>query len=413
MLSIQQAMLLAARAAQKPAALRLLSIAATVIFVAATWHWRAIWLGGPAPSYVALANITRDGECSARLFDNDWYGAHVLALTNGAVFDVFTPSLPTLPVLIAPLALVPSAWLPALWFVANAGALGLSALIMSSLASCDRERVLIVLGLIVIMFSAPLHEDLVRGQLYVAVLLLHTIVLWAIVRNRLAAGGVALGVLFALKATGLPFWLLLAGLRRFRVLAWGMAALAILFLVSTGACGLEIWRVYVTTVLPAALSSALATHTAFQTVPAFFQHLFRYDATLNPLPLDNLPWLATACALMVIIALLGATLLRMRRVGLRRVMSAASILSVTLMPQAEQYHYLALFAPFGLSAMSFAALTNRTRVALVVAVLCVYAPLPYKDSALAAGPLSLLAYPRLYGALLLWAIILFRKPNAE
>jgi len=325
---------------------------------------------------------------------------------------VFTPSLPTLPVLIAPLAFVPPAWLPALWFSANAGALGLSVLLIASLASRNRERVPVVLGLIVIMLSAPLREDLIRGQLYLAVLLLHTAVLWGMVRNRHAAGGVALGVLFALKATGFPFWLLLAGLRRFQVLAWGMAALAILLLVSIGTWGLEIWRVYLTSVLPAAIVSVLATFTAFQTIPAFFQHLFRYDVQINPLPLVNLPWLATTGALVVTIGLLGATWLRLRQVGLRRAMSAASVLSVTLMPQAEQYHYLALFAPFGLCAMLFESLNNRTRAALVVAMFCVYAPLPYKDPALAAGVWSLLAYPRLYGALLLWAIILFRKPYA-
>src|SRR4051794_4576945 len=89
MFTIQQAMLRAVHATQKPVALRLLYLAALLIIVAATWCWRAIWFGGPAPSYVAIANLTRYGQCGARLFDNDWYGAHVLALTNGAVFDVF------------------------------------------------------------------------------------------------------------------------------------------------------------------------------------------------------------------------------------------------------------------------------------------------------------------------------------
>ena len=44
---------------------------------------------------------------------------------------------------------------------------------------------------------------------------------------------------------------------------------------------------------------------------------------------------------------------------------------------------------------------QRRRVAIAFALLAV--PLPYKDPVLAAGWTALLAYPRLYGAWLLWA----------
>src|SRR5262249_14445997 len=150
---------------------------------------------------------------------------------------------------------------------------------------------------------------------------------------------------------------------------------------------------YLTSVLPAAMSSALATLTAFQTVPAFFQHFFRSDADFNPQPLIDLPSLATLSTLLTAVLLLTVTLTRARRIGLRRALSAASVLSVVLMPQAEQYHFLALFAPFGLAAMPLESLNRAAGIALLLALLCVYAPLPYKDAALASGLWSLLAYP--------------------
>ncbi len=46
----------------------------------------------------------------------------------------------------------------------------------------------------------------------------------------------------------------------------------------------------------------------------------------------------------------------------------------------------------------------RSLAALAVGVVLVGAPLPYKLPSLAAGPWTLLAYPKLYGALVIWAL---------
>jgi hypothetical protein len=215
MLTIRDAIVRAMRTPRsRPARLALFLLPALAAFAFSIAYWRSAWLGGPAPSYVVLANLTRSGECGMQLFDNEWYGSRVLAQTNGAVFDVFTPSLPTLPVLIAPLAFAPAAWLPALWAAGNIAALALATVALLTLVKRDRDRAAVPVFLVVTLFSAPLREDLARGQLYLAILLLHVVVLWSLLRRRSAPAGIALALLFALKITGWPYWPLLGLLRR-------------------------------------------------------------------------------------------------------------------------------------------------------------------------------------------------------
>jgi hypothetical protein len=51
--------------------------------------------------------------------------------------------------------------------------------------------------------------------------------------------------------------------------------------------------------------------------------------------------------------------------------------------------------------------------ALALAALLLAAPLPYKSPALAAGWLALLAYPRVYGAYLLWLVLALMLERAK
>jgi hypothetical protein len=82
------------------------------------------------------------------------------------------------------------------------------------------------------------------------------------------------------------------------------------------------------------------------------------------------------------------------------------LLSVILVPAAEQHHYILLFPAFALAALSF----NLSRIPLLAATALVAIPLAYGSKELSEGWWSLLAYPRLYGAILLYVILLF-QPN--
>jgi hypothetical protein len=84
-----------------------------------------------------------------------------------------------------------------------------------------------------------------------------------------------------------------------------------------------------------------------------------------------------------------------------------AVLGVTNGPFAEGYHYVPVL-PSLLVAIWWAwrAQAGWTPwVTLVLAALLIGAPLPYRSARLQSGWLVLLAYPRVYGAYLLWAWI--------
>jgi hypothetical protein len=73
---------------------------------------------------------------------------------------------------------------------------------------------------------------------------------------------------------------------------------------------------------------------------------------------------------------------------------------------AQEYAYTLLLLPVAVALGRCAEMTGggRWRTAwLAIAIALLAAPLPYRDAAFENGWLALLAYPRVYGAWLLWA----------
>src|SRR5690606_5556584 len=86
--------------------------------------------------------------------------------------------------------------------------------------------------------------------------------------------------------------------------------------------------------------------------------------------------------------------------------AAWATLDVAFSPVSADYHYVLMLAPIGIlladwrdTRPSWAWLAN-----LVFGNCLMGAPLPYKSPSLALGGWSIFAYPKLYGALLLWIL---------
>jgi hypothetical protein len=83
------------------------------------------------------------------------------------------------------------------------------------------------------------------------------------------------------------------------------------------------------------------------------------------------------------------------------------VLSAILSPQAEQYHFLILTVAFAVAVSMWPRWSRRSQAGLALATVLVYAALPYKDPRLWPGAIAVLAYPRLYGALIVWGLLMF------
>ena len=84
---------------------------------------------------------------------------------------------------------------------------------------------LLPLLVFLLLVNPPVLANLRVGQAYLFIAAGYALFAVALIRDRQTLAGATLGVLFALKATGAPLLLLLAATRRWRALAAGVAAI--------------------------------------------------------------------------------------------------------------------------------------------------------------------------------------------
>ena len=146
--------------------------------------------------------------------------------------------------------------------------------------------------------------------------------------------------------------------------------------------------------------------TAFQSTTGLFAHLFAPDPRWNPGAVAALPVLATPGPSLATGVVLGLTLWLGRTGRADIAVGAAVTAGVLVVNLAQEHHFAMLLVPAVVSLARW--LETRSGalldvVWLALAFFLLAAPLPYEDPSLADGWIALLAYPRLYGAWLLWA----------
>lgn len=394
-------------------------------------------------TYYTASRLLLRGEAGPRLYDDEWMRGQILSATQGRVSDIFTPNPPTATLLAFPVAFFPPDVARRVWAVVNAvvlvGTVGIllhergarssrsemsrrqgapTDLPAGYVAHHPESRLQPEANLILAfaLFAAPIVDGFRLGQAYIILLGLYALAWLGVRRGWSWLTGLSLALALCLKASGAPLWLLLAARRQWRALGWGAFAAMAIIAVTLRPIGLETWRVYATGVLPRALASPTLSVTAYQSLAGFWAHLFRYDALWNPSPLADWPAVAAACAVISGAIVLGLTLFVTRRARLEIAFGAIAMASVFLVPFAEQYHYTLAVLPVWVAmgewnARGKVAPARRSYVMvgvfLVLALLLIALPLPFRSSVLTQGGWALLAYPRLYGGLLLWVALLY------
>lgn len=359
-------------------------------------------------SYYTAASLLTRGEWDARAFDNRWFGAQGHALNGPAIDDVMTYNPPTYALILAPVGRLDVRTARTVWIGFNLLLLPLVLGLLVRLfggATAAVRPVPWLLFAALLLLSGPVVTTFLLGQSYLLLLFLLLIALWGLERRRETAAGAGLGLVMALKSGGIFLWLLPLLKGRPRVLLWGGLTIALVLIGSLPWIGVEFWRRYPAETWADA-TAPITTVTAYQTTRGFAAHLLRYSAQGSPVPLVDWPVVAVALPLLLGGAAVAATMWRGRTAPLRPLFAALTVLSVLLAPVAEEHTYIWMLIPLALllAAWQQGRLRGwRVGVALLAAAL-VLLPLPYEHPALVAGWRALLAYPRLYGGWLLWAL---------
>jgi hypothetical protein len=363
----------------------------------------------PANSFVAYytsARLVVEGENPVNFYDRERFQRHV-ARFEPTVSEIFSANPPTMSVLLLPLSGLGYHEARAVW-------VAFSFLVVIA-TTVWLLRTLRITGLWVPVFASfvfgfhPLVATLEHGQVYAVVWALLAVVFHGFRKDADVAIGVPLGFLLVTKTAGLLIWPLLLFARRWRALAVAVGVAAVMVAVSWPWIGAAAWARYVREASELTQNPLLAV-TAYQTVFGFCHHLFGAGGAAIGEPLIQLPVLATTLngiitGILVIVTARAAY----RSCESDLLFAAVILLGLILTPVTGAAHFT--LALLSIAVLVADAPRQGTRYAflLTAGALLIAADVPYRSPRLANGMLALLAYPKLYGTVLLWGLAVWRS----
>jgi hypothetical protein len=269
-------------------------------------------------------------------------------------------------------------------------------------------------AIVLVALFQPVKAELRAGQVHVVLALLYAAWLLGHLGRRPRLTGAALAALALVKLAGLPLWIYLAARRQWRALGWAAALLAAALAVAVPAFGAGFWAEDLRRMV-ALGGQAESAAPAYQTVASLLRQLLAADPIWSPAPLAHAPGLVAPLFAGIGVALLAVTLIAGRRKQDAPVALAVLCLVVPLQPAGEQHHYSLLLPVLLLLALAHARVArDHAAIALGGTALALFAvPSYFLRDGWAGFPGVLLAYPRLLGALLLWALLVFRWPRPD
>lgn len=345
-------------------------------------------------AYYGAARLLAAGQLGPMAYDDRWFGQFVQEITNSSVREIFSPNPPTMALMALPVAgLGPSA-ARAVWL---AGSLTAFVVAIAALARHqDRRGAPIPVPVLLLMLLAPaVFTNLRIGQGYLLVFALFTLAVTSFARGRDGRGGAALGLLLGLKTSGTALVVVLLMQRRWRANLIAGAVAAGIALAVTPFIDATMWMQF-PAVVRDFIQRPSGSVTAYQTTLSLARRLCIADPMWNPSP-------ALSCepvAFVVPNLLLGAALVATIALVLRSPrgepsLAAGTTLSLLALPASAEVHFVLLAIPLALLKL------RPLEFAAVAALMIV--PLEITAERFTSGWWTLLAYPRLYAAWLLWA----------
>jgi len=364
--------------------------------------------------YYAASRSWLAGRLGPELYEAAWFAEQTAAWPGGVVPEHLRYSPPTVSLLTMPVAWMPPEFAVTAWgFISVLAAFaGVHACYRMAIALDSRvaRRGVVLAGLA--LLSSPIRADFGRGQAYAVVFALVAVAIDRGRSHQSSLAGSLMGIAAVAKTYGawpMAGWLVTGRWRPLAVAtAVGVALVASTFLAEDA---VSAWQRYMDIVRHASLGPDVAV-TAYQSLPAFLSHMLRHDPRWNPEPIFDAPWLVRPMLLVAAIAVAAAALPRIRRVRSEIAGSFMLVAGLIFSPRVEDYHFaLAIPAVF----VGWALVRNGSRAAgavwLVGAILLLF-DMPYKAAFLSRGMAALLAYPRLYGAVIMGCLLLSGSSRA-
>jgi hypothetical protein len=345
-------------------------------------------------SYYTASRLLVTGELGPSAYDDRWFGEAVQRFTASSVREIFIPNPPTMALMALPVAGIDARSARAVWLLVSLAAfLAAVTALVRYRASRNRD---VSIALLMLMLLAPaVFTNLRIGQGYLLVFALFACASVMLLRQSDRSAGVCLGLLLALKTSGIALALLLIVRRRWTALAAAAITALLLAIAITPFIDNSMWWIYPSQVR-AYVARPASSVTAYQTTLGLFRHLCIADSQWNPSPAASCAPIAFIVPTLITgIATVVTLLLARRSTRAEAWIAAGATLSVLSLPAVAEPHFVLMAIPLALLQLS------SVEILVVGALLIV--PLEYTAERFTAGWWALLAYPRLYAAWLLWA----------
>ncbi len=369
-------------------------------------------------TYYTAARLVRHGVDTDQFYDNQWFLEQTIEAGFVDTPDIFNINPPPTALLLLPVSSLSAEDADVAWTLANVLLLALAVgIVIDTLGAAglplDRRGALFWSLVALVSVYNPIWENIAFGQVYVLLLVFLSLAMRAYVLDQRRRLGFWLGLMFAAKSAGAVLWGLLILGRRYRSLAWALGTIIAVAVAASPLLGFTMWWEYLQR-MPSLFNQPWSGVTAYQTTTSFIHHNLQIEPRSNSDPIFNLPVVVAPLVTAINIALAGLAvlagwvfqrgmdgrILRLSRFGL------LSALMIPLQPLGEEHHYV-LALPAILAALSLSLAEpagSRRQVMLLLATLgtlLVALPLHQTNPSLSPGFRALLAYPKLYGALLI------------
>jgi hypothetical protein len=385
-----------------------------VLLLLTTFCWNSLRPGWKSlhtdfPNYYLAARLYREDYPLTRLYDWTWlqHEKHRFEIEQPLVG--FVPLTPFSLLPMAPFAGVPPLQAKHIWLVLNLLFLALEWRLLAGLTSLGKGRTLLLLLLAIL----PLRTNFLYGQYYVLLLLLCTVAAVLYLKGWEVSSGAMLAFAAALKVFPAFFALFFLRKKRWQALKGFLAGGLGVGLLSIAMLGWQVNRVYVAEVLPRALrgESHDPYSLGWNSVTGLLHRLLIAEPDLNPHPLLHAaalfgvlqPLWQTFVLLLTLYLVAGA-----RRDERRELFEwgAFTCMLLVLSSVTGTYHLCVLILAVVLCA-DFLIQSGRKWLAIFLVAPYILLSYPFPISGREEGLHSLLAVPRMWLLLAIWAVMLF------
>ena len=385
-----------------------------VLLLLANFCWNSLRPGWKSlhtdfPNYYLAARLYREGYPLARLYDWTWlqHEKHRFEIEQPLVG--FVPLTPFSLLPMAPFAGLPPLQAKHIWLVLNLSCLALEWRLLVGLTALGRRRTL----LLVLLAILPLRTNFLYGQYYVFLLLLCTVAAVLYLKGWEASSGATLAFAAGLKVFPAFFALFFLRKKRWRAVQGFVAGGLAVGLSSVALLGWQVNRVYVTQVLPRALrgESHDPYSLGWNSVTGLLHRLLIAEPDLNPHPVVHAPALFGVLQPLwqVFVLLITLYLVAGTRRDERRELfewGAFTCMLLVLSSVTGTYHLCVLILAVVLCT-DFLIQDRRKWLATLLVAPYILLSYPFSISGTAAGWRSLVAVPRMWLLLAIWAVMLF------